>query len=141
MAIVPSPQFGTLVIHGKHLRVKELPSFAYVRAKPSIESQGLFRIRRNASQWDNQDRERGNRQRAGPENLSNLCGCSMMERWREGMGTEGNEFGWDGEKWRFNLKTKNCTAPETYTITTVSRDDSEFVVAPTCVAVFVIEAK
>ena len=46
-----------------------------------LNPRGFFKIMRNASQWDNQDHERGNHQRARPENLSNLCECPMMERW------------------------------------------------------------
>jgi len=56
-----------------------------------------------------------------------------------GMGTKGNQFKYDGEKWHFNLKTKNYTAPGRYTITMVSGDDCEYIVDPTCTAVLLIE--
>jgi hypothetical protein len=56
-----------------------------------------------------------------------------------GMGTEGNKFEFDGEKWHFNLKTKNYTASGTYTISMVSGDESEYVIDPTCTAVFVVQ--
>jgi hypothetical protein len=57
------------------------------------------------------------------------------------MGTVGNQFEWDGEKWHYNLGTKNLTAAGTYTVTMVSGDDCEYIVEPTCEAVFVIQAK
>jgi hypothetical protein len=40
------------------------------------------------------------------------------------------------EAWHFNLKTKEYTAAGTYTITMVSGDNSEYIVDPTCEAVF-----
>jgi sugar lactone lactonase YvrE len=55
-----------------------------------------------------------------------------------GWGTEGNQFEYnvgDGI-WQYNLKTKNYTAAGSYTITMVSGDDSEYVIDPTCTAVF-----
>ncbi len=54
-------------------------------------------------------------------------------------GTKGNQFEFSGDKWQFNLITKNYTAVGTYTVTMVSGDVSEYVIDPTCVATFVIE--
>ena len=56
----------------------EFPSNGYLRVNPSIASQGLLKIMRHTSQWDNPDRNRDNPQRAGPENPSNLCGQLMV---------------------------------------------------------------
>ena len=57
-----------------------------------------------------------------------------------GLGDEGNQFVFTEDwKWQFNLKTKNYTAAGTYTITMESGDDTEYVIEPKCVAVFVIE--
>ncbi len=59
----------------------EFPSNGYLRVSPSITSQGLLKIMRHTSQWDNPDRNRDNPQRAGPENPSNLCGQLMVGLW------------------------------------------------------------
>ena len=56
-----------------------------------------------------------------------------------GQGTEGNQFEFSDERWRFNLKTKNYTAAGTYTISMVSGDASEYVLSG-CSVDFVIEA-
>lgn len=56
-----------------------------------------------------------------------------------GLGTDGNEFVYTGSNWQYNLKTHNYTASGTYTIIMVSGDESEYVIDPTCEAVFVIE--
>ena len=57
-----------------------------------------------------------------------------------GQGTEGNQFVYtDQSKWQFNLKTKDYTAPGTYTITMKSGNDNEYKIAPTCEAQFVRE--
>ena len=56
-----------------------------------------------------------------------------------GQGTEGNQFEFDGTRWHFNLATKNYTALGTYIISMVSGDATEYVVAPSCTAQFVIE--
>ena len=56
-----------------------------------------------------------------------------------GKGTEGNEFVFTGSGWQFNLKTKNYSAPGTYTVTMVSGDNNEYVIESTCEAQFVIE--
>ena len=56
-----------------------------------------------------------------------------------GMGTDGNSFEFTGNlKWQYNLKTKNYSAPGTYTISIVSGDDAEYVINPPCVTSFVI---
>ena len=56
-----------------------------------------------------------------------------------GHGTEGNEFEFTGSNWQFNLKTKDYSAPGTYTVTMVSGNEGEYVIEPTCTATFVIE--
>jgi hypothetical protein len=57
-----------------------------------------------------------------------------------GLGTEGNEFVFTpDEKWQFNLKTENYSAPGTYQVTMVSGDLTEYVIEPACGATFVIE--
>lgn len=58
-----------------------------------------------------------------------------------GAGTEGNQFQFEFliDKWQFNLKTKNYSAPGTYTITMESGDTGEYLVDPTCSASFIIE--
>lgn len=57
-----------------------------------------------------------------------------------GQGTDGNQFEFDPDMgtWRFNLKTKNYTAPGIYTLTIESGDPSEYAISPTCTAEFVI---
>jgi len=37
-----------------------------------------------------------------------------------GQGTEGNQFEFSGDRWGFNLKTKNYSSPGTYTISMLS---------------------
>lgn len=56
-----------------------------------------------------------------------------------GLGDDGNQFVYTGARWRYNLKTKNYTAPGTYTVSMASGDDAEYVVDPTCEAEFVIK--
>jgi len=54
--------------------------------------------------------------------------------------TRGNQFViTNDEKWEFNLGTWNYTAPGTYTISVVSGDETEYVINPTCTAIFVVE--
>jgi hypothetical protein len=55
-----------------------------------------------------------------------------------GHGTDGNEFEYNlvDRVWQYNLKTKNYSAPGTYTITMVSGDASEYLIEPTCEATF-----
>jgi hypothetical protein len=49
-----------------------------------------------------------------------------------GLGTPGNQFEFNGEKWQYNLKitNQNFTAPGIYTVTMVPGDD--YVIEPTC---------
>jgi hypothetical protein len=57
-----------------------------------------------------------------------------------GQGDEGNQFVFtEGERWQFNLSTKNYTSPGTYTVLMQSGDDSEYVIEPTCITEFVIK--
>jgi len=56
-----------------------------------------------------------------------------------GKRTDGNQFELAGDKWAFNLWTKNYTAVGRYEATMVSGDPSEYVIDPTCRGVFVIE--
>jgi len=57
-----------------------------------------------------------------------------------GHSTEGNQFFFDSDQgWHYNLKTKNYSAPGTYTVFMDSGDASEFLVDPTCVGEFVIK--
>jgi len=52
---------------------------------------------------------------------------------------DGNQFILAGDKWTFNLWTKNYTADGTYTVTMQSGDTDEYVIDPVCKGVFVIE--
>ena len=56
-----------------------------------------------------------------------------------GHGSEGNQFEFASDRWRFNLKTQNYSAAGTYTLSVVSGDSSEYVIAPNCEGSFVIE--
>jgi len=56
-----------------------------------------------------------------------------------GQGTDGNQFEFSGDKWHFNLKTKNYSAMGTYNISMISGDGSEYMINPKCEATFVIE--
>ena len=58
-----------------------------------------------------------------------------------GWGTEGNQFEYNPAEgvWQYNLKTKDYSAAGEYTITMVTGDDSEYVIDPTCTAVFLRE--
>jgi hypothetical protein len=55
-----------------------------------------------------------------------------------GKGGAGNEFVFSGNNWGFNLQSKNFAGAGTYMITAVSGDPAEYVIAPTCTAIFVI---
>jgi hypothetical protein len=57
-----------------------------------------------------------------------------------GQGTETKQFvfSYDG-KWQFNLMTKNYSNPGTYTISILTGDSSEYVIEPSCTAIFMIE--
>jgi len=52
---------------------------------------------------------------------------------------DGNQFILAGDKWTFNLWTKNYTADGTYTVTMQSGDTDEYVIDPICKGVFVID--
>lgn len=54
-----------------------------------------------------------------------------------GLGTEGNQFEFNVDKWQYNLKTDNYTAPGTYTMNMTTGDS--YVIDPTCQASFVVE--
>ena len=58
-----------------------------------------------------------------------------------GWGTDGNVFEYDISTgmWCFNLKTKNYTAPGTYTISIVSGDEAEYIIDSAITATFVIK--
>ena len=56
-----------------------------------------------------------------------------------GLGMNGNAFVFQGSKWRFNLKTRNYTAPGTYTATMLTGDGAEYGLAQTCTAQFVVQ--
>jgi hypothetical protein len=53
-----------------------------------------------------------------------------------GLGSEGNQFEYTGEKWQYNLKTSNYSAPGTYSISVVPGDN--YVINPECETSFVI---
>ncbi len=61
------------------------------------------------------------------------------DEFATGPGTDGNQFEFNGDHWKFNLKSKAYTSPGTYTVTMVSGDSSEYVIAPTCTAEFVVQ--
>lgn len=54
-----------------------------------------------------------------------------------GLGTEGNQFEYNVDKWQYNLKTDNYAAPGSYTVS-VSAGDS-YVIDPTCEVTFIVE--
>ena len=57
-----------------------------------------------------------------------------------GQGDEGNQFVFtEGDRWQFNLSTKNYTSPGTYTVLMETGDSSEYVLEPTCMTEFVIK--
>ena len=56
-----------------------------------------------------------------------------------GQGMDGNIFVFTDYGLQFNLKAKNFEAAGTYTITMISGNGAEYLVAPTCTAQFVIE--
>jgi hypothetical protein len=57
----------------------------------------------------------------------------------QGKRSRGNQFVFSGDKWHFNLSTKNYTAPGNYVVTMESGDFSEYLIDPTCEGVFAIE--
>jgi hypothetical protein len=56
-----------------------------------------------------------------------------------GNGSEGSAFELSGNKWQFNLKTNDFSAPDRYTITMESGDTNEYRIDPTCEGVFLVE--
>lgn len=63
--------------------MRNLRHLGLIRAHHSfIDPMASFEeIMRHMPQLDTQDRERDNPHRAGPENLSNLCGSLVELRW------------------------------------------------------------
>lgn len=59
------------------------------------------------------------------------------EAFPVGLGTEGNEFEFNIDRWQYNLSTKNFTAGGTYTVT--MQPGGPYAVNPTCTAQFVID--
>jgi hypothetical protein len=55
-----------------------------------------------------------------------------------GRGDDGNQFDCFGGDCQFNLQTKNFSGSGTYEITVESGDPTEYIIGPTCTAVFVI---
>ncbi|MGH6917330.1 MAG: hypothetical protein ACREJ0_06455, partial [Geminicoccaceae bacterium] len=55
-----------------------------------------------------------------------------------GQGSSGNRFVFSGDRWRFNLKVGNYSAPGTYVISMISGDGAEYAVDPTCEAQFIV---
>ena len=55
-----------------------------------------------------------------------------------GQGSDGNRFQFSGDRWRFNLKVGNYSAPGTYVISMISGDAAEYRVDPSCEAEFVV---
>ncbi len=53
-----------------------------------------------------------------------------------GQGSAGNRFVFNGERWRFNLKVGNYSAPGTYVISMIAGGD--YRIEPTCEAEFVV---
>ncbi len=53
-------------------------------------------------------------------------------------GQRRQRFEYSGSKWQYNLATKNYTAPGTYTIQMVSRDQCQYQIN-SCIAQFVIK--
>jgi len=57
-----------------------------------------------------------------------------------GQGTGKKQFVFtDDGKWQFNLMTKNYSKPGTYSISILTGNSSEYVIEPTCRAIFTIE--
>jgi len=55
-----------------------------------------------------------------------------------GQGSDGNAFVFSDDRWRFNLKVGNYTAPGTYVISMTSGDGAEYRVDPSCEAEFIV---
>jgi len=59
-----------------------------------------------------------------------------------GQGTVKKQFDFTVEgRWQFNLMTKNYSDPGTYTISILTGNSSEYVIEPSCRAIFMIENK
>ena len=57
-----------------------------------------------------------------------------------GQGTDKKQFVFTADgKWQFNLNTKNYSKPGTYTISILTGNSSEYVIEPSCRALFMIE--
>jgi hypothetical protein len=57
-----------------------------------------------------------------------------------GQGTDKRQFVFTADgKWQFNLNTKNYSKPGTYTISILTGNSSEYVIEPSCRALFMIE--
>lgn len=54
-----------------------------------------------------------------------------------GLGTPGNQFTFEVDKWQYNVETSDYTAPGTYTLKMVAGDSQ--IIRPTCEATFVVE--
>jgi hypothetical protein len=68
---------------------------------------------------------------ASPEDVSDQA------LWA-GQGSSGNAFVFNGDRWRFNLKVGNYSAPGTYAISMISGDGGEYRVDPTCESEFIV---
>ena len=53
-----------------------------------------------------------------------------------GHGTDGNQFVFDGHKWRYNLKVKDLSAAGLYTVFLVSGNPGEYTINPECATQF-----
>jgi hypothetical protein len=58
-----------------------------------------------------------------------------------GQGTDGNEFYFEAadSKWHYNLKIKNYSSPGLYTATMDTGNGTEYLIDPTCTAMFVVK--
>ncbi len=54
----------------------------------------------------------------------------------EGLGTDGNQFVFTGDRWQFNLQTKGFSAVGRYVVSMISGDPAEYVIDPTCEVAF-----
>jgi Right handed beta helix region len=56
-----------------------------------------------------------------------------------GQGSDTNQFMFSGDRWAYNLSTKNYSASGTYAVTISSGDGDEYIISPTCTSQFVIQ--